>query len=149
MVQMGLLRPEENARLPGSWGVGVWSRAGVWAWHHCRELRGTRGGPLGRPEVLRSNFEELGLGIGLGCAPGLISEVESQPWWHELGGRGMGGHYMFWGLFPGDGLAGTGFMLQKTFLVMCPKPEMCGTWPHSSHRDVVSPVRRLSSLGRS
>ena len=26
MEQTGLLRPEENARLPGSWGVGVWSQ---------------------------------------------------------------------------------------------------------------------------
>ena len=100
MVQMGLLRPEENARLPGPWGVGVWSRARVWAWHHCRELHGTRGGPLGRPETLRSNFEELGLGNVLGCAPGLISEVESQPWWHELGGRGVGGSLHVLGALP-------------------------------------------------
>lgn len=42
---------------------------------------------------------------------------------------------MFWGLFPGDGLAGTGLMLQKTFLAMCPKPETRGTWLHFSCRD--------------
>ena len=47
--------------------LGSGARARVWAWYHCRELHGTRGGPLGRPQVLRSNFEELGLGNGLGC----------------------------------------------------------------------------------
>ena len=68
-------------------------------------------------------------------APGLISEVEAQPWGHKLGEGLMGGHYVFWGPFPGDGLAGTALMLQKTFLAMCPKPETRGTWLHFSCRD--------------
>lgn len=78
-------------------------------------------------------------------APGLLSEVEAQSWGHKPG-RGDGGHYMFWGLFPGDGLAGTGLMLQKTFLAMCQNLRLVALgfiFP----AEMVGPVGWQSSLG--